>query len=42
MRIDYEPGDYAAQIEAWRMATVDIIEVRKNQWWRKLWRRLTS
>lgn len=41
MRVDYEPGDYKAQCEAWRNCTEIVREKRKDQWWRKAWRRLT-
>jgi len=37
---NYEPGDYQAQMSAWRRITNDIKEVRKDQWYRKLLRRI--
>jgi len=39
---DYAPGDYKAQCEAWNRITTPIKEVRKDQWWRKLARRLVN
>lgn len=40
MRVDYVPGDYKAQCEAWARATQDVKEVRKDQLWRLLIRRV--
>ena len=42
MRVDYAPGDYKAQSEAWRRITSDVKEVRKDQWWRRVLRRMFS
>ena len=42
VRIDYAPGDYKAQSEAWRRITADVAEVRKDQWWRRMLRRVFS
>lgn len=42
VRVDYVPGDYKAQSEAWARCTKDVIEVHKDQWWRKLYRRVMS
>ena len=42
MRVDYAPGDYKAQNEAWRRANTEIKEVRKDQWWRRVLRRMVS
>lgn len=42
MRVDYAPGDYRAQNEAWRQVTTDVKEVRKDQWWRRMLRRMFS
>lgn len=39
MRVDYTPGDYKAQSEAWRQITSDVKEIRKDQWWRRVLRR---
>lgn len=40
MRVDYTPGDYRAQCEAWSRVITPIKEVRSDQWWRRLLRRL--
>ncbi len=37
---DYAPGDYAAQCEAWSRVITNIKEIRRDQWWRKLLRRV--
>jgi hypothetical protein len=42
MRVDYAPGDYRAQNEAWRRVTAGVTEVRKDQWWRRVLRRMFS
>lgn len=42
MRCDYEPGDHLAQALAWRRITEDVREVRKDQWWRRVLRRMFS
>lgn len=38
-RVDYCPGDCRAQAEAWSRCLIDIVEVRKDQFWRKWLRR---
>lgn len=38
--VDYEPGDYRAQTEAWSRCMTPIREVRKDQRWRRLLRRI--
>lgn len=39
VRVSYIPGDHKAQSEAWRRCVEDIVEVRKDQWWRRALRR---
>jgi len=39
-RCSFEPGDYTRQCELWDRVTTDIKEVRKDQWYRKLLRRV--
>lgn len=41
IRVDYEPGDYAEQCRRWRVVTMPIREVRRDQWWRRLMRRFS-
>ena len=41
-RVNYKPGDYEAQTKAWDMINKDISEVRKGQWYRRLFRRFIS
>jgi len=41
-RCDYVPGDHLAQTLAWRLITEDVREVRKDQWWRRMLRRVFS
>jgi hypothetical protein len=38
--VDYEPGNYRAQTEAWNRCMTPIREVRKDQRWRRLLRRI--
>jgi hypothetical protein len=38
--VDYEAGDYAQHNELWRRITTPITEVRKDQWWRVVFRRI--
>lgn len=40
VEVVYEPGDYVAQCEAWKRITTPIRETFRNQWWRKLLRRI--
>ena len=40
VEVRYDPGDYEAQCEAWKRITTPIRETYKNQWWRKLLRRI--
>lgn len=40
VRVSYEPGDYRAQAEAWNRCTQPVLEVRKDQAWRRWLRRL--
>jgi hypothetical protein len=39
VQVHYEPGDYAAQREAWARCVTPIREARRDQWWRKTLRR---
>lgn len=39
-RVDYSPGDYKAHCEAWLRVTTQVKEVRKDQWFRRVLRRL--
>lgn len=41
VRVSYEPGDYPAMQAAWKRVTTEVREIRKDQWWRCLFRRLT-
>ena len=34
-RVDYDPGDYKKMCELWRRATTEVVEVRRDQWWRR-------
>ena len=38
--VDYAPGDYVQQSRLWEQAIKPITEVRRDQWWRKLLRRV--
>lgn len=38
--VSYDHGDYEAFFKEWRVLTEDIREVRKDQWWRKMLRRV--
>jgi hypothetical protein len=40
VEVHYEPGDYAAECKAWRLCTAQIKEVRKDQVWRKILRKI--
>jgi hypothetical protein len=40
IRCDYIPGDYTEQQIAWNLIANDIREIRKDQWWRMLLRRI--
>lgn len=42
VRVDYTPGDYKAQRDAWCRVITDVKEVRKDQLWRRLLRRIVS
>lgn len=39
-RVSYTHGDYAAMNNAWRMVNQDVKEVRKDQRWRRMLRRV--
>lgn len=39
-RVDYVPGDYNLQNKRWNRVNTDIKEVRKDQVWRTIIRRL--
>lgn len=41
VRVSYEPGDYRAMQEAWLRCMTPVREARRDQWWRRLWRRMT-
>ena len=38
--VSYEPGDYIAHAKAWARCVTPIREVRRNQWWRVVLRRI--
>lgn len=38
--VDYEPGDYEAFTEAWSRVTIPVRELRRDQWWRRWFRRI--
>ena len=38
-RVSYEPGNYKKMNERLQRVSIDIVEVRKDQWWRKMLRR---
>lgn len=40
IHLHYEPGDYKAQCEMWNRVTVEIKETRRDQFWRRILRRL--
>ena len=40
VEVCYQPGDHKAMIEAWGRCTHGIREVRRDQWWRVMLRRL--
>ena len=42
IRCDYVTGDHLAQTLAWRRITEDVREIRKDQWWRRMLRRMFS
>lgn len=39
VRVSYIPGNFRAQSEAWRRCLEDVVEIRKDQWWRRALRR---
>ena len=39
VRVEYETSRYEAHCDAWRRSVTDIVEVRRDQWWRRLLRR---
>lgn len=38
--VEYEAGDYNAQCELWNRATTQILEIRSDQWWMAIFRRI--
>ncbi len=38
-RVEFDPGNYRLFNASWESATVDIIEIRKDQLWRRIFRR---
>lgn len=40
--VKYEAGDYASHQEAWRRCTTEITEVRRDQYWRTLIRKVIA
>ena len=41
-RVDYAPGDYKEHCTRWQRATTSIREVRHDQTWRTVFRRIIS
>jgi hypothetical protein len=39
VEVCFEPGDYDELQRRWDRVTIDVREVRKDQWWRKILRR---
>ncbi len=39
VEVCFEPGDYEEMQRRWDRVTVDVTEVRKDQWWRRFLRR---
>lgn len=37
--VNYAPGDFMAQSEAWKRCVTPIRETRRDQWWRAIMRR---
>lgn len=42
IKVDYEYGDYLEHQRRWRLVTQPIVEVRKDQWWRRFLRRILA
>lgn len=40
IEVHYAPGDYGTQLELWYQCIKKINEVRRDQWWRCLLRRI--